>query len=198
MHDLFADSFETGLLGQERDEPVHFAVNLDAFDHLVAVGFQAAVEVVQLDSGSQPRRAVEEFTRQRLPDRIEPALFPSADQVVSLFGNHPVQFRDFVRRVLQIGVHRDHDVAPGRFEAAVESGRFPVIAPEPDGPDARIGVVQRADHFPRAVVAAVVHEDDFVREAVLRHHPLDPCEQFGQRFLLVVQRDDYRDVRIVF
>ena len=50
VDDLLSDLFEPGIFGQNRNKPVHLSVDLDAFDHLFAVGLETAVEVVQLDS----------------------------------------------------------------------------------------------------------------------------------------------------
>ena len=62
MHHLLADFGETGILGQVRDIAVHLAVHLDILHHIYAIGFQAAVEVVEiLDAAHAPRRGVEEF-----------------------------------------------------------------------------------------------------------------------------------------
>ena len=146
------------------------------FDHLVAVGFQAAVEVVQLDSGSQSRRAVEAIysAASSRPDRTGafPSLTRSYPSSVTIRYSSGISSGESCRSASIVITTSPQ----GRFEAAVESGRFPVV-PEPDG---RRTDWRRAasGSLPRAVVAAVVHEDDFVREAVLRHHPLDPCEQF--------------------
>ena len=49
MNYLFTNVTEACALRQQRNETVHLTVNLDAFDHFIAIGFQAAVEVMQLD-----------------------------------------------------------------------------------------------------------------------------------------------------
>ena len=196
LDDLLPDLPETGAFGQQRNKPVHFAVNFDAFDHFIAVGFQAAVEVVQADTRSGASTEVEEFARQGFAQRIVALLFPTAHQVVALERDHAVELRNFVGRVLQVCVHRDDHVPPCGFESAIERGRFAVIAAETDSPDVRIVAPQRTDDVPRIVTAAVVDENHLERVAACFHHTPDPCEQFGKRLLLVVQRDYYGDVGI--
>ena len=148
VDDLLTDLFEPGIFGQNRNKPVHLSVDLDAFDHLFAVGLEHAVEVVQLDSRSQPGRSVEKFAGQCFPDRIVAPFFPAAHQIVAFFGDHSVEFRNLVRRVLQVGVHRDYDIALCRFESAVEPRRFAVVALEPDGAYGWILLSQRSDNLP--------------------------------------------------
>ena len=52
---------EPGVLGQVWDVPVHLAVHLDVLDHFVLVGLEAAVHVVELDSGDLPCSGVVEL-----------------------------------------------------------------------------------------------------------------------------------------
>ena len=47
VHHLLPDVAEAVHLGDDGDVAVHLTVDLDALHHLVAVGLQAAVEVVQ-------------------------------------------------------------------------------------------------------------------------------------------------------
>ena len=48
---LFSDFLETRVLCKVRNVPVHLAVNLNILYHLVFVGFQSAVHVVQTYAG---------------------------------------------------------------------------------------------------------------------------------------------------
>jgi len=47
--------------GQYRNVAVHLSVQLYSFDHLAAVGFYAAVEVVDGDAGKEARNGVEQL-----------------------------------------------------------------------------------------------------------------------------------------
>lgn len=162
--------------------------------------FRPPVEVVQPDARRQPGRRIEKFARQRLAQRIVPLLLPPADQIVSLLGDHPVELRNLIGRILQIGVHRNHDFPPGGLETAVERGRLAVVAAKPDAPHMRIADLQPADRFPRSVAAAVVDEHDLVRKTVLAHDAHDPLVQLGKRLLFVIKRnhDGYVDSAVVF
>ena len=44
------------------------------------------------------------------------------DEVIAVFFDHAVQFRDLVRAVLKIGVHGDDHIALDDFKAFVECG----------------------------------------------------------------------------
>ncbi len=62
VHHLLADFLEAGVLGQVGDVAVHFAVDFDVLYHLVAIGLQSAVEVVQVfDARHVAGRGVEDL-----------------------------------------------------------------------------------------------------------------------------------------
>ena len=48
MYNLFSDTVETGIFSQVGNVAVHFAVHLNVFHYVPAIGFQSAVEVVQI------------------------------------------------------------------------------------------------------------------------------------------------------
>ena len=48
MHHFFSYAVKTGVFCKVGDVAVHVAIHFYALDHLVAVGFQSAVEVVQI------------------------------------------------------------------------------------------------------------------------------------------------------
>ena len=47
---FFTDVSEAGIFGQNRYVAVHFAVHLDTFYHLLSVGLQATIEIMQVDT----------------------------------------------------------------------------------------------------------------------------------------------------
>jgi len=197
LHRLLADAAETGLLGQYRNETVHLAVDFDRLDDLAAVGFQAAVEVVKPDSRHGAGRPVEKLAGPAFADRIVALLLPARNQIVSLFEDHPAQFGNLVGRILQVGVHRDDDLPFRSRKTAVQGRGFAVVTGEPDAPHRRILLFEGFDDAPRIVGRTVVHQDNFVGIAVLRRHAVDPCDQFGQRFRLVVERHYNRYVEFI-
>jgi hypothetical protein len=46
--------------------------------------------------------------------------------------------------------------------------------------------VQLLDYLPRAVCAAIVYKDDFIRKSVVVHHALNPRAQFRQGFFFII------------
>ncbi len=85
-----------------------------------------------------PGRPVEEFAGPAFADRVVAFLFPPRDQVVALFEDHAAQLGNLVGRILQVGIHRDDDLAFGCRETAVQGCRLAVVARETDAPDGRI------------------------------------------------------------
>ena len=113
MDGLLADLAVAGVLRQVGDIAVHLTVDLDALDHLVLVGLQAAVHVMELDAGDFAGRPVIQFRRKVLREFVVLAvLLPAGNDIVALLGNHPVEFRDLVGRVLQVRVHGDDGRTP--------------------------------------------------------------------------------------
>ena len=50
LDDLLADAAEPGLAGEDGDETVHLAVDLDGLDDLAAVSLETAIEIVEPDT----------------------------------------------------------------------------------------------------------------------------------------------------
>ena len=133
LHHFLADLGEPGVLGQIRDIPVHLGEHLDVLHYLVAVRFQTAVHIVQLDARHVPCGGVEQLRRQVLGQRVVvPFLLPTAHQVESVFGDHAVQLRNLVRRVLHVGIHGDDHIALCRLETVVQRRTLTVVTTETD------------------------------------------------------------------
>ena len=63
-YDFLANLLETGILCQIGDIAMHFAVHFYVFYNIFAIGFQAAIEIVQvLYAGNLACRSVEQFCR---------------------------------------------------------------------------------------------------------------------------------------
>ena len=103
-------------LSQQRREPVHVAVQPQIPRHQPPVCLEPAVHVVQLHPARPPDHEVKDAGRRHLPDRILAILLPSRYQVVAF-----VQFFkkawNLFRIVLQVAVHRKHNVAPAKSES---------------------------------------------------------------------------------
>ena len=118
------------------------------------------------------------------------ALFlPAANEVKSVLDDFAFQFRNFFRRVLQIGIHGNDNAASCRFKTELKSGAFAVVASHPNAHyPSRIRLRQLRYYLPRIVPAPVVHEDDLIRAPL--QHTVNPSFQLWQAFLLVVKRYD--------
>ena len=63
-YDFLANLLETGIFCQVGDIAMHFAVHFYVFYNIFAIGFQAAIEIVQvLYAGNLACRSVEQFCR---------------------------------------------------------------------------------------------------------------------------------------
>ena len=171
---------------------MHIVINLDILDDNILIGLQATIEVVQvMNTRETAGRGVEQFRRDRLRERIIPFFLPARDKIVAIFRDHAIQFGDLVRTILQVRVHRDDHIALGTLEPAVQTRRFSVITTELDRPNhIRRLLFQLLYDLPRIVRAAIVNKNHLVTEMVLMHHPLDPLEKLGQRFRLIIQRNN--------
>ena len=118
-------------------------------------------------------------------------LLPSGDHIVILFRNHAEQGGNLVGAVLHVGIHGDDHRALRRLETAMQRRRLTVIAAELNAVDGGIPTGIFLDDRPGAVLAAVIHENDFVNITVLLHDTLYPRYQFGERLVFVVQWNDY-------
>ena len=71
MDHLLANLVETGILGQIGNIAVHLTIDLDILHHILAIGLQAAIEVVQiLDATHLAGRCIEQFRWKGLRDRV--------------------------------------------------------------------------------------------------------------------------------
>lgn len=150
LYHLLAYAGEAGVLGQVGDVAVHVAVDFDMFYHRGAVGLEPAIEVVEvLDAAYATGRGIEQLGGYGLGQRIVALFLVAGHQVIAFFGNHSVQLGNFVRAVLQVGVHSDDHVALGGGEARVQCRRFAVIAAEGDAAYMLgIGLAQTRDDLP--------------------------------------------------
>ena len=169
---------------------MHLTIDFDALDDIATVAFKATVEIVEVvDSADLTGRSVKELGGYGLREGVVTLLLITADEVVAVLDNHPIEFGDFIGRILKVGIHRDDHVALGTAETAEEGGALAVVAAELDALHlGGIVGVKLFDDLPRLVGAAIIHKNDFVSESVLVHHALNPSIQFGQRFGFVIKR----------
>ena len=78
VNHLFAYPVETSVLCQIGNVAVHFAIDFYVLDNVHAVGFEAAIKVVEIgDAANLARRGVEEFRGDSLRQRVVALLLVS-------------------------------------------------------------------------------------------------------------------------
>ena len=170
---------------------MQLAVEVEALDGFGTVGFEAAVEVVDLDPGCGGGRPVEHSGRECLAEWVLAQLLPSRDAVVAFIQLFD-EFGDLGRFVLEVCIHRDDDLAFDCCKARSECCGLPLIAAEAQGGDV-VGMClfECSQLLPRVVGAAVVDENDFeAAELLVFDGCFDLLKQRAQCVLLVAERDD--------
>ena len=124
MLNLFlANACESSDLGQVGHIAVHVTIHLDVLHDLLAVGFQAAVEVVQVvDAAHASRGSVEQLSGYGLAERVITFLFPATHEIITILGNHAVELRNLVRTILEVGIHCDDHITLSLFKTSVQCG----------------------------------------------------------------------------
>ena len=180
VYHLFTDFLESGVLCQIRYITMHLTVHFDMFYDLFAIGFQSAVEVVQVfDAWYFAGSSIKQLGGQCLWNWIISLLLPAGYQVVAILCNHPVKFGDFVWAILQVRIHR-YDYVSFRFsESTVECRWFTVVTAEFDTFYMFRLSFKLFDHFPWMVGTSIVNENHFEWESVGLHYPFYPSIEFG-------------------
>src|SRR5688572_13037495 len=107
------------------------------------------------------------------------------------------ELRNDFRLILQIRIHQNHGIAAGIVERGAKGGLVAEISGQHDDPDARIALDRLFEQLTRAIRTSVVDEHDFVRPAVdAVEDGQQSVEQLGNDFLLVVNRDPYRQFHV--
>ena len=149
VYHLLANAIETCILCQIGDVTVHLAIHLDIFDHVLAIGFQSAVEVVQvLDTAYLARSGVKQFGGQGLRQGVISLLLIARDKVKPIYLDHLKQTRNLVGRVLKVGIHGDHHITVCLLEATIQGRAFAVVATEFDTVYFRMSFRQSLNHIP--------------------------------------------------
>ena len=175
---------------QHRHVAMQLAIQLDGIENLAPVGLETAVEVVKPHAADARRHRVEQARGQRLGKRIVAVLLPARDQVMAGV-ERLEEAGDFVRVILQVGIHRDDDVAGTGADADHQGRRLAEIAPQPDRLNRRVAFRKLGHHGPGLVAAAVVDEHDVAQGKAAARTDFDHAgHQQGQRFFLVLGRHD--------
>ncbi len=101
FHHLLSDFVESGVFCEVGYVAVHVAVNLYSLHNLLPVGFQSAIEIMQvLDAAYFAGCGVEEFCGYGFRQGVIAFLLPTAYKVISILCNHAVKLRDFIGGIL--------------------------------------------------------------------------------------------------
>ena len=187
MDGLFADLVEAGIFRQIRDVTMHLAVHLDVLHYFGPIRLEATVHIVQADTRHFAGRPIVQLGGKVLGEGVVLAvLFPTGNKVVAIFPDHTHHFGDFLGRILEIGVHGDHDVASGRGKTLIQGGRFAIIPAETDGAHRTSELIgQLLDHGPGVVRGTVIYEDDLT--GIAPEGTVDPSLELRQGLGFVVQ-----------
>ena len=173
---------------------VHVVIDLDVLHHLILVTLEPTIEVMKRYAGEEAHGGIEELRGPGLGERVVPLLLPPTHHVEVLLTDHPIELGDLIRRVLQVGIHRDDDGACSALKSRLQTGRLPVVASKANRPDMRIRRMQPLDDLPGAIGTSIVDKDDLIRDPHLGDDTGDPLVQLGEGLLLIVERDDDRQV----
>ncbi len=190
--DLDLDRIRRERVGQRGDEGIDLAAGIDGIDHAAVVGAQHAPLVGHPDMRDPLAQPVHR-ERGDSPKRAVMALAADRADIVVAGADRFDQPRDFLGRILQVRVERDHHAAARMLKAGQDRHVLAEIAVEHHhardlGPLAEL---PRQD-LGRAVGAAVVDEDDLVAGAQAVERRIEPVEQRLQAGLLVVDGDHHR------
>jgi hypothetical protein len=159
-------------------------------DH--AAGHEAEVAAAdgEVERGEGVERAVEEASRGDLEPALRVFGAPhGVDDVVSLAGLVHER-RDDLGRMLEVGVHRDDEVAGRCGEAGGQGDLVPEVPRQPDPPEALVVTGRGFDRLPGGVGRAVVDDDDLPLRRQVLEDPGQAPEQLRNRLLLVARGDD--------
>ncbi len=115
-------------MGQNRNEAVHLAVQLQFTGDLTAHGLERAAQIVNRETGDPRDQSVGELRgKATIEPRVLAVLPPAVYQVVTLvdLAEHHL---DVARIVLQVAIHRDDHVTGGKLNASLHRGRLTEVA----------------------------------------------------------------------
>ncbi|KAG0161938.1 hypothetical protein DFQ30_004806, partial [Apophysomyces sp. BC1015] len=166
---------------------------IDRIDDPAAVRAQHASLVGHFDSRDALAQPVHRGRCLAAEQAVLP-LQPDRADVVMAVAHFLDQLADFLRRVLQVRIERDYDVATGLLEAGQDRHVLPIVAiKQHDAGGVRACLVLLGQQRGRVVAAAVVDENHFVGQIQCIERRIEPRGQRGQARLLVVGRDDFID-----
>src|SRR6266571_6155061 len=140
---------------KDRYITVELTVYPDLLCNILSIGFQAAIEVVDVNPSDHGGHKIKKTRWNGLGNRIPSFLFPPGNQIKA-FLDFTDEIRDFVRVVLQVSIHGDDDVALSMGKAHRKGCGLTVVSPETDNLHSSVATAQVMQCAHRAVRAAVI------------------------------------------
>ena len=101
LHFFLCNTLKTSIRCQNRNISVHITIDIYGLYDLFFIGFQTAIEIVQIHSRNLSRRCIEELRRQIFSHHIVKSfLFPARHDVIISIDYHIVQLWNFLWKVL--------------------------------------------------------------------------------------------------
>ena len=135
MNRFFANLGKAGVLGKIWDVAMHLAIYLDVLDYFAAISLQSAVEVMEImDSAYLSGCSIEQLGWDGLAERVAllAVLLVTGNEVVTFLGNHLVESRNLIWRILQVCIHGDDNISLCLLESTIECWTLSVVAAELD------------------------------------------------------------------
>ena len=180
MDGLLSNLCKSGILCKVRDVTVHLTVYLYILYNLFAVCLEAAVHVVQMDTGNLACGPVVYFRWYVFAELSVVTLFlPARYQVKAVLADHTYHLGNLFGAVLKVGVHGNHDITLSHIESAEQGRGLAVVAAELYALyDFGVIGLESFNDFPGVIGAAVIHKDYLITEVVLFHYAANPCKEF--------------------
>ena len=163
-------------------------------DDMAAIGPQHAAVVTHRFTGGALDQAVDGLRRGFAEEGVLAVLTHGSDHVIALvrFLDQP---RDLLRRVLQVGIKGNNQIAGDVAKARHDRRVLAVVAVQQHRHDvAAFGFGRRRQHEGGVIAAAVVDQQDFIFTPKGGAGGIRAANELWQTLLLVIHRDDHRDL----
>ena len=158
-------------------------------DNMAAVGAQHAAVIAHRFTGRALDQTVDGARGQLTEQAVLTVLTDRADHVIAFVGfGH--QARDLFRRVLQVRVQGDDQIARDVAKPRHNRRVLAVVTVEQHGYDVAAFNLRGFGQHQRGIIAtAIIHQQNFVGLAHRVTGGRCTADQFGQALLLVINRD---------
>src|SRR6266540_582315 len=183
-------------LRQGRDKGGGLPAAVDVVDDVSVICAKHAAVVAHAHPGHLVGGFVDHPRCRFAEQGILPLLADGPYHVVPIF-HLSDQLGDFLRRILEVGVEGDNYFPFAALKGGEDGHVLAEVPVELDNPHLGILVREPFQQGKGAVPGAVVGEDDLEGTAGALHDRVEAGEQRAEVTLLVVDRDDYGDVRFI-